>query len=155
MLDYNTAFYNKNTKYWYWDEVNSQAATCYIKFSEQYYDYIQLLRPHKISFVPIKDNEVIIPIAKVFPTAEILEGIVKYIIPLYTHVIFKVNSIVKIHPTSQETKLDEFQIKTVPRLELPMLRMGKFVITDQVGFSLTKKKQFMSISLECTVNVCL
>ena len=121
MLGYNTSFYDIDTKHWCWDEVHSQAAIYYIKFSEQYYDYIQLLRPHKISFVPIKDNELIIPIEKVFPTAEILEGIVKYIIPLYTHVIFKVNSIVKIHPTSQKNKLDEFQIKTASRLELPML----------------------------------
>ena len=42
ILGYNTAFYNINTKVWHWDEVNSQEATCYIKFSEQNYDYIQL-----------------------------------------------------------------------------------------------------------------
>ena len=40
MLVYNTAFYDLDTKHWYWDEVHSQSATCYIKFSEHHYDYI-------------------------------------------------------------------------------------------------------------------
>ena len=40
MLGYNTAFYCEDTEQWYWDEVNSLAATCYIKFSEQHYEYI-------------------------------------------------------------------------------------------------------------------
>ena len=40
MLGYNTAFYDLDTKHWYWDEVNYQTATCYIKFSEYYYDFI-------------------------------------------------------------------------------------------------------------------
>ena len=72
---------------------------------------------------------------KTIPTAQGLEGIVKHIIPLYTHVILKVNSIVKIHPTSNETKNDEFQIRTGPRLELPILQMNKGVITDHADFS--------------------
>ena len=40
MLGYNTVLYDFDTKHWYWDEVNSQTATCYIKFSEHHYDYI-------------------------------------------------------------------------------------------------------------------
>ena len=40
MLGYNTVFFYYDTKDWYWDEVNSQVATCYIKFGEQHYDYI-------------------------------------------------------------------------------------------------------------------
>ena len=43
-----------------------------------------------------------------------------------------------IHPTSNVTRLDEFQIKTVQRLELHVLRIGTSVITDHVDFSLTK-----------------
>ena len=70
--------------------------------------------------------------------------------------MFKVNSIVKIYPTSNETKNDEFQIKTGPRLELPVLRMDKGVIADHADFSsMTKIKTFMNISLEYTVKVCL
>ena len=53
--------------------------------------------------------------------------------------MFKVKSIVEIHPTSNETRLDEFQIKTVPRLELPVLRIGNGVITDHIDVSLTLK----------------
>ena len=43
------------------------------------------------------------------------------------------------HPTSNETRLNEFQIKTVLRLELPVLRIGSSVITDRIDFSLTLK----------------
>ena len=45
------------------------------------------------------------------------------------------DSIVSIHATTNETKLDEFQIKTAPRLDLPLLRIGKGVITDHIDFS--------------------
>ena len=123
ILGYNTALCDLETKHWYWNEVHSQAATCYIKFSEQHYDYIQPLRPHTVSLDPINDKELIIPIANIFPTAEFLEGIVKHIIPLYTNVMFKVKSIVNTHPTSNETRVDKFQIKTVSRLELSVLRI--------------------------------
>ena len=99
ILGYNTVFYDLDIKHWYWDEVNSQIATYYIKFSEYHYDYIQPLRPHTVSLDPINDKELIIPIAKVFPLAEVLEGVIKHIIPLYTHVMFKVKSMMTIHPT--------------------------------------------------------
>ena len=55
--------------------------------------------------------------------------------------MLKVNSIVKMHPISNETKLDEFQIKTVPRLKLPVLRMVKGVITNHVDVSSMKKNK--------------
>ena len=56
MLGYNTAFYDINTKDWYWDEVNSQTATCYIKFSEHHYNYTQPLCPHTVSLDRIKNK---------------------------------------------------------------------------------------------------
>ena len=56
MLGYNTAFYDVDTKDWYQDEVNPQAATCYIKFGEQHFEYIQPLRPYNTSFFLKKDN---------------------------------------------------------------------------------------------------
>ena len=71
MLGYNTAFYDIDTNDWYWDEVNSEAATCYIKFGEQHFEYIQPLRPDNVSFFLKKDNEIILSIAKAFPTAEV------------------------------------------------------------------------------------
>ena len=134
MLGYNTAFYCEDTEQWYWDEVNSLAATCYIKFKHEHFEYIQPLRRHT-DFDPINKKEQVLPKAKVLSTAPVLEGIVKHIIPLYIHVMDKTNSIVTIHATTNSTKEDEFQIKTAPRLELPLLRIGKGVITDHIDFS--------------------
>ena len=149
MLGYNTAFYDIRTKHWYWDEVKTQAATCYIKFDQHYFEYIQPLRPHtdlldtnnnkeQISPIdPINDKEIVLPIERVYPTALVLEGIDKYIIPLYIHVMDKANSIVTIHSTSNVTKPDEFQFNTVPRLELPLLR----IITVHINFSSMKNNK--------------
>ena len=134
MLGYNTAFYCEDTEQWYWDEVNSLAATCYIKFKHEHFEYIQPLRFHSDSD-SIDKEEQVLPKAKVIPTAPVLEGIVKHIIPLYIHVMAKSDSIVTIHPTTNPTKDDEFQIKTAPRLDLPLLRIGKGVITDHIDFS--------------------
>ena len=62
--------------------------------------------------------------------------------------MFNVKIIVTIHPTSNETRLDEFQIKTVPRLELSVLRIEKGVITDYVDFPYQRKlKIFTNIGL--------
>ena len=47
-----------------------------------------------------------------------------------------INSIVKIHPTSNVTKKDEFQIKKDPILKLPKFQMGKFIIKEHVDVSL-------------------
>ena len=113
---------------------------------KNHFEYIQSLSPHQTldpendPFVPIKDIEVIIPTSSVYPSAPVLEGIVKQIIPLYTHVMLKVHSIVKIHPTTNVTKKDEFQIKTDERLKLPHLRQGKVAITGHVDFS--KKNEY-------------
>ena len=86
ILGYNTAFYDVDTKHWYWNEVNFQAATCYIKFGEKCYDYIQPLRPHTdlldtinnkeqiLPLYPINDNEIILPIAKVFSISSSFRG---------------------------------------------------------------------------------
>ena len=46
ILGYNTAFYDLATKDWYWDEVDSKAATCYIKYRKLHFEYIQPLSPH-------------------------------------------------------------------------------------------------------------
>ena len=76
MIGYNTAFYDIFTKLWYWDEVNSQAATWYVKFDNLPFEYIQPLRPrtdfsytinNKEQILPIdqiNDKEIVLPIAK-------------------------------------------------------------------------------------------
>ena len=74
MIGYNTAFYDIDNEYWYLDEVNSQAETCYIKFRKKYFEYPrQTLRSDIVLFVLKKDNEVILPIVKVYRTAQVLE----------------------------------------------------------------------------------
>ena len=54
---------------------------------------------------------------------------------MYIHVMDTVDSIVSIHARTNETKLDEFQIKTFSILCLPLLWIGKGVITDHIDFS--------------------
>ena len=87
MVDYNIAFYNIRTEYWYQDVINLRAATCYIKFGEKYFEHIQPLRPDNQDINVIKDDEIFIHRAKFIPSAQVLEGIVNYIIPLYIHVM--------------------------------------------------------------------
>ena len=140
MLGYNIAFYCEYTEQWYWDEVNPLAATCFIKFKHEHFEYIQPLRRHNGSD-PIDKEEQVLPKAKVLPTAPVLEGIVKHIIPLYIHVMAKSHTIVTTHPTTNLTMEDEFQIKTAPRLDLPLFRIGKGVITDHIDFSLMNDKK--------------
>ena len=53
MLGYNTYFLLFENKSWYWDEVNSNAATCYIQFGDDHFDYIQPVRPYD-DILPIK-----------------------------------------------------------------------------------------------------
>ena len=55
MLGYNTAFFDIKNKSWFWDEVNSNAATCYNQFGNDHFDYIQPLRPYD-DILSIKDN---------------------------------------------------------------------------------------------------
>ena len=53
------------------------------------------------------------------------------------------DSIVSIHATTNETKLDEFQIKTTPRLGSPLLLIGKGAITDHIDFlSMNNNKEY-------------
>ena len=59
MLGYITAFVYIKNKYWYWDEVNSNAATCYIQFINDLFDYIQSVHPYD-DILPIKDNEIFV-----------------------------------------------------------------------------------------------
>ena len=92
-------------------------------------------------FDPINKKEQVLPKAKVLPTSPVLDGIIKHIIPLYIHVMDTADSIVTIHATTNPTKEDEFQIKIAPRLESPLLRIGKGVITDHIDFSLMNSKK--------------
>ena len=106
----------------YWDEYNQKAATCYIKFDNKHFKYIQPIRSDNDDTTVTKDNEIIIPRAKVILSAPVLEGIVKDIIPLYIYVMNKSSSTVSNHPSTNKPKEDDkFQVKTENRINLSLL----------------------------------
>ena len=88
-------------KSWYWDEVNPNAATCYIQFGNKHFDYIQPLRPYDDIIHSIKDNEIIVKRTKVRHPDQVIEGIVKHIIPLYIHAMAKNKSCVTMLPSTK------------------------------------------------------
>ena len=135
MLGYNTVFFDNDTKDWYWNEVNPNAATCYIQFGNKHFDYIQLLRHYDDSIRSIKDNEIIVKRTKVRHLDQVIEGIVKHIIPLYIHVMAKNKSCVTMLPSIKNKHEDEFNIKTNELVKLPILQDRKGVIQNHVDLS--------------------
>ena len=135
MLGYNTAFFDNDTKDWYWDEVNPNTATYYIQFSNEYFDYIQPVRPNDDIILSIKDHEIIVKRTHFRHPDQVLECIVKHIIPLYIHVMAKNKSCVKMLPSIKNKHEDEFNIKTNELVKLPVIQNGKGVIQNHVDFS--------------------
>ena len=70
---------------------------------------------------------------------QVLECIVKHMIPLYIHVMAKNKSCVKMLPSTYNITFyihkDEFNIKTNDSLKLPLLQNGIGVIQNHVDFS--------------------
>ena len=87
MLGYNTVFFDNDTKDWYWNEVNHNAATCCIQFDNEHFDYIQPVRPYDDSILSIKDHEIIVKRTQIRHPDQVIECIFKHIIPLYIHVM--------------------------------------------------------------------
>ena len=70
------------------DRVNDLSETCYIKYSKKHYTYIQPLSSHQEEdFFATKDDECLILRANVYSSPEVLVGIHKNIIPLYSLVM--------------------------------------------------------------------
>ena len=82
----------------------------------------------------IKDDKIIITRGNFFLSPQVLEGIVKYIIPLYIRVMLKRLSIVSIHPSTNANKLEELQIKTNNRSKLPRIQIGNGEIKNHMDF---------------------
>ena len=59
---------------------------------------------------------------------QVIEGIVKHIIPLYIHVMSKDKSCVIMLPSTKNKYEDEFNIKTNELVKLPILQGGKGMI---------------------------
>ena len=101
------------------------SATCYIKYSKNHYTYIQPLSSHqeKDSF-ETKEEECIIPRANEYSSPEILGGIYKNIINLYSLVTSKNYSIVELVATGK-TRKNKYHMKTASYPNLPILHNYK------------------------------
>ena len=75
MLGYNTAFFDTQNKRWLWDEVNSNAATCYIQFGEKHFEYLQPVRQFD-DIIKLKDYEIVVRRSPVSHPDQVLECIV-------------------------------------------------------------------------------
>ena len=84
--------------------------------------------------IVIKDDKIIINRAKVIPSTQVLEGIVKYITPLYIHLMTKREGIVTVHPPTNISVGDKFKIKTSKRIKLPLLQITKGEINNHFDF---------------------
>ena len=108
MLGCDTAFYDDVDNKWQFDRVNDLSATCYIKYSENHYTYIQPLSSHQEKVVfETKDDECIILRANVYSSPKSLGGIQKIqknIIPLHSLVMNKNHSIVELVVTDKQRK---------------------------------------------------
>ena len=107
MLCCYTAIYDEVDKKWQFDRVNDSSATCFIKFNDNHFTYLQpiaisidkdvdknLNNPEIVDLV--KDDHFIIEESNVYSSPEILEGIYKNIIPLYSLIMSKCNSLIKL-----------------------------------------------------------
>ena len=125
MLGYNTAFFDDIDNKWQFDRVNDLSTTCYIKYSKNYYTYIQPLSTHQEKdFFETKEDKCIIPRANVYSSPESLGGIHKNIIPLYRLVMSKNHSIVELVATDK-TRRNEYQMKTASYPNRPILHNYK------------------------------
>ena len=105
ILGYNTALYDNKHNKWEFDRVNDLPATCYSKHDMNNFTYLQSLSSHQEEdFFEKKDDEVILPMANVYPSPDILVGIHQNIIPLYSFVTSKNNSSVELVGTDKKEK---------------------------------------------------
>ena len=110
------------------------SATCYIKYSKNNYIYIQPLSSYQENDIfETKEDECIIPRANGYSSPEILGGIHKNIIPLYSLVMSKNHSIVELVVTDKKRK-NEYQMKIASYPNLPILHNYKKIINVQWNF---------------------
>ena len=115
MLGYNTAIYDEVDKKWQFDRVNDSSATRFIKFYDNHFTYLQpidisidkdvdenLNNPEIVDLVEV--DHVIIEESNVYSSPEILEGIYKNIIPLYSLIMRKCNSLIKLVAKDDQRK---------------------------------------------------
>lgn len=105
MLSYTAALYDNVDNKWQLNRVNDLSARCYIKCSKKHYTYIQpIVNMNEKRFSHPEKDEIFIPTANVFPSPEVLYGILNTIILLYKLVISKDHSIVELLSCNKDKK---------------------------------------------------
>lgn len=97
-----------------WDHVNELLATCYKKQSDNHHKYIQpIVHNYEIDFNFKRKDKIIIPKAPIYSSPEVLNGIVKNIIPLYCLIMTKNHSRVELVSSNiKNGHKNEFQMIT-------------------------------------------
>ena len=82
--------------------MNDSSATYYIKFSDKHFTYLQpVANINDKDIVIIENDHIIIGESMVYSSPEILEGIYKKYIPLYSLIISKRNSLIELVATDK------------------------------------------------------
>ena len=103
MLGYNTELYDDKHNKWEFDRLNDLSAKCYNKHNKNHFTYLQPLSSHQEEdFFVKKDDELLIPRASVYSSPEILVGIHKNTIPLYSLLMSKNHSVVELVGTDKK-----------------------------------------------------
>ena len=126
-------------KKWQYNRVNDLAATCYIKFNDSHFTYLQ-----PVANIDDKDIDINLPYhivieeVDVYTSSEILEAIYKNIIPLYSLVMSKHNSLITLVGTDK-VRLSGFKMKTKQYPHLPILHANYISLYSPMQFLNTEK----------------
>ena len=128
MLGYNTAIYYDVDKKWQLDRVNDSSATCFIKYNDNHFTYLQPIANSKDKDVDLVEaNHIIIEESNVYSSPVILEG------TLYSLIMSKRNSLIGLVAKDKERK-SEFKIKTKQYPYLPILHANSFISYSPMKF---------------------
>ena len=134
MLGYNIAIYDDDDNEWQFDRVNDSSVTCYIKFSDKNFTYLQSVANTNDKDVDIVEaDHIIIGESMVYSSPETLEGIYKNSFLLYSLIMSKRNSLIELVTTDKQRK-SEFKIKTQQYLLLPILYLNSFISYSPMKF---------------------
>ena len=124
--------------------LKNSSATCFIKFNDDHFIYLQPIELSKDKDVDkklnnheivdlVEDDHFIIEESNVYSSTEILEGIYKNTIPLYISIMSKCNSLIELVAKDKEKK-SEFKIKTKQYPYLPILHANSFAPYSPMKF---------------------
>ena len=102
---------------WQFDRVNDSSATCFVKFNDNHFTHLQPIANSNDKDVDknsnqfkmielVEDDHIIIEESNVYSSPETLEGIYKNLIPLYSLIMSKSNSLIKLVASDKQRKSD-------------------------------------------------